>query len=85
MYLIVICYLLFFICCLFRGVGEHTDYGVLTILKQDNSGGLQVKNRDNQWIDAPPINNSFVINIGKLQQKEKVEGEREREREGELD
>jgi len=51
------------------GVGEHTDYGVLTILKQDNLGGLQVKNRDPQWIPAPPIENSFVINIGDMLEK----------------
>jgi hypothetical protein len=36
------------------GVGEHTDYGVLTILKQDAAGGLQVKSRS-RWIAAPPI------------------------------
>lgn len=47
------------------GVGEHTDYGLLTILKQDNSGGLQVKSRS-QWIEAPPIDNSFVCNIGDM-------------------
>ncbi|KAM3147673.1 hypothetical protein pb186bvf_000001 [Paramecium bursaria] len=48
------------------GVREHTDYGFLTILKQDNSGGLQVKTRDHRWIDAPPVENSFVINIGDM-------------------
>lgn len=47
------------------GVGEHTDYGVLTILKQDDAGGLQVKSQSN-WIDAPPIPNSFVCNIGDM-------------------
>lgn len=47
------------------GVGEHTDYGVLTILKQDDCGGLQVKSHS-QWIDAPPIENSFVCNIGDM-------------------
>ena len=36
------------------GVGEHTDYGLLTILRQDDTGGLQVKSRS-RWIDAPPI------------------------------
>ncbi|KAM3147674.1 hypothetical protein pb186bvf_000002 [Paramecium bursaria] len=48
------------------GVREHTDSGFLTILKQDNSGGLQVKTRDHRWIEAPPVENSFVINIGDM-------------------
>jgi isopenicillin N synthase-like dioxygenase len=47
------------------GVGEHTDYGVLTILKQDDSGGLQVKSKSG-WIAAPPIPGSFVCNIGDM-------------------
>lgn len=47
------------------GVGEHTDYGLLTILKQDDSGGLQVKSKSG-WIDAPPVANSFVCNIGDM-------------------
>ncbi len=47
------------------GVGEHTDYGVLTILKQDDSGGLQVKSKSG-WIDAPPVSGSFICNIGDM-------------------
>ncbi len=46
-------------------VGEHTDYGLLTILGQDDSGGLQVKSRG-RWVDAPPIPNSFVCNLGDM-------------------
>lgn len=47
------------------GVGEHTDYGLLTILKQDDSGGLQVKSRS-RWVPAPPVPGSFVCNIGDM-------------------
>ena len=47
------------------GVGEHTDYGLLTILRQDDTGGLQVKSRS-RWIDAPPIPGSFLCNIGDM-------------------
>jgi isopenicillin N synthase-like dioxygenase len=47
------------------GVGEHTDYGVLTILAQDDAGGLQVRSRS-RWIEAPPIPGSFVCNIGDM-------------------
>ena len=47
------------------GVGEHTDYGLLTILKQDDVGGLEVKSQG-QWIPAPPIPGSFICNIGDM-------------------
>ena len=46
-------------------VGEHTDYGLLTILRQDDAGGLQIKLRST-WIDAPPIPDTFVCNIGDM-------------------
>ena len=47
------------------GVGEHTDYGLLTILRQDASGGLEVKSKSN-WIAAPPVPDTFVCNIGDM-------------------
>jgi isopenicillin N synthase-like dioxygenase len=47
------------------GVGEHTDYGLLTLLAQDDCGGLQVKARDG-WIEAPPIPDTLVCNIGDM-------------------
>ncbi|MGH7947466.1 MAG: isopenicillin N synthase family dioxygenase [Opitutaceae bacterium] len=48
-----------------EGVGEHTDYGLLTILRQDMSGGLEVKIAS-EWVAAPPMSNSFVCNIGDM-------------------
>jgi len=47
------------------GVGEHTDYGLLTILGQGMSGGLEIKIKS-RWVAAPPIPNSFVCNIGDM-------------------
>ena len=50
------------------GVGAHTDYGFLTILAQDNKGGLQVQNREGEWVNAPPVPGTFIVNIGDLVQ-----------------
>lgn len=47
------------------GVGEHTDYGLLTLLRQDEVGGLEVR-REDMWIEAPPIADSFICNIGDM-------------------
>ena len=51
-----------------RGVGEHTDYGLLTLLYQDDVGGLQVKHGSG-WIDVPYVPGSFVINVGDMLEK----------------
>lgn len=50
------------------GVGEHTDYGLLTLLAQDRHGGLQVHAGEG-WIEAPPIPGTFVCNIGDMLDK----------------
>lgn len=47
------------------GVGEHTDYGLLTLLAQDEVGGLQIKTQGG-WIDAPPLPGSLVCNLGDM-------------------
>ena len=47
------------------GVGEHSDYGLLTLLGQDDKGGLEVRTRHG-WIDAPPRDDALVINIGDM-------------------
>ncbi|CZT52200.1 related to gibberellin 20-oxidase [Rhynchosporium secalis] len=44
----------------------HTDYGTLTLLFNDNSGGLQIRGRDGQWLEVPPIPGYAIINIGDL-------------------
>ena len=46
--------------------GAHTDYGTLTILKQDRVGGLQVLTQDDEWAAVESVRDAFVINIGDL-------------------
>jgi isopenicillin N synthase-like dioxygenase len=48
------------------GSNAHTDFELFTILWQDNIGGLQILNSHNEWINATPIEGTFIINIGDL-------------------
>lgn len=48
------------------GIREHSDYECFTILWQDDNGGLEVKNQAGAWVPAPPIDGTFVINIGDI-------------------
>lgn len=48
------------------GAGAHTDWGAITLLAQDSVGGLEVKLPSGNWVSAPPIANSFVINLGDM-------------------
>ncbi|MGO7361628.1 isopenicillin N synthase family dioxygenase [Rhizobium leguminosarum] len=44
--------------------GVHTDYGFMTILRSEASpGGLQVRRRDGEWLDAPNVEGAYVVNI----------------------
>lgn len=49
-----------------QGVGAHKDSGFLTLLLQDELGGLQVEVSPNEWVDAVPLPGAFVVNIGEL-------------------
>ena len=44
----------------------HTDFGCLTILAQDDVGGLQVQSPEGLWLDVPKLENSFVVNVGDM-------------------
>jgi isopenicillin N synthase-like dioxygenase len=48
------------------GSAPHTDYGYITLLAQDDVGGLEVRNRAGEWIAAPPIPDTFVMNVGDI-------------------
>ena len=48
------------------GVGEHTDYGLLTLLAQDSLGGLQVRTPTGAWLDVPAEPGVLVCNIGDM-------------------
>ncbi|GER23331.1 2-oxobutyrate oxidase [Zafaria cholistanensis] len=50
-----------------QGVGSHADYGFVTLLLQDQVGGLEVKPYgQDEWIDVPPIPGALVVNLGEM-------------------
>ncbi|KAL7625139.1 hypothetical protein AAE478_004353 [Parahypoxylon ruwenzoriense] len=48
----------------FVSLGSHTDLQLFTLLWQDNVGGLQILSKEGQWLRAPPIEGTLVVNIG---------------------
>lgn len=46
--------------------GAHSDYGMLTLLLTDETPGLQIQTLEGDWIDAPPMLNAFIVNLGDL-------------------
>ncbi|WP_317931783.1 isopenicillin N synthase family dioxygenase [Halioxenophilus sp. WMMB6] len=48
------------------GVAPHVDHGLITILNQDSVGGLEVKTKSGEWVGAPYIEGSFIVNLGNL-------------------
>ncbi|MFM7126063.1 MAG: 2OG-Fe(II) oxygenase family protein, partial [Actinomycetota bacterium] len=49
-------------------LGYHTDPGTLTLLLQDDTGGLQTESLDHGWIDVPPAAGTIVVNLGDCMQ-----------------
>ncbi|XP_068311387.1 gibberellin 2-beta-dioxygenase 8-like [Pyrus communis] len=50
-----------------RGMDVHTDSSVLSILNQDEVGGLEVL-KDNEWFSVNPIPNTLIVNLGDMMQ-----------------
>ncbi|HUT48810.1 MAG TPA: 2-oxoglutarate and iron-dependent oxygenase domain-containing protein [Alphaproteobacteria bacterium] len=48
------------------GAAPHSDFGFATILAQDDVGGLQVQTLDGQWVDAPNLPGTLLVNVGDM-------------------
>lgn len=50
-------------------IGSHTDFQLFTILWQDSHGGLEVLNKQGQWLRAKPMEGTLVVNLGDCMQR----------------
>ncbi|KAL7206589.1 hypothetical protein ACSBR2_019329 [Camellia fascicularis] len=48
------------------GVGRHKDAGALTVLAQDDVGGLEIKRKDGEWVRVKPTPDAYIVNVGDL-------------------
>ena len=48
------------------GVAPHTDYGMITLLSQDPIGGLELRTLGGEWVSAPYIDGTLIINLGDM-------------------
>jgi isopenicillin N synthase-like dioxygenase len=48
------------------GCATHTDWELITILAQDDTGGLEIQLPSGRWIPARPIPDTFIVNLGDL-------------------
>ena len=48
------------------GVGRHKDGGALTILAQDDVGGLEVKRKDGEWVRVKPTPDAYIVNVSDI-------------------
>mmetsp|Transcript_3533 Transcript_3533/g.5254 ORF Transcript_3533/g.5254 Transcript_3533/m.5254 type:complete len:355 (-) Transcript_3533:976-2040(-) len=48
------------------GCGAHSDYGMITLLLTDDQRGLQIFTKEQKWVDVPPRNEAFIVNLGDM-------------------
>jgi isopenicillin N synthase-like dioxygenase len=51
------------------GIGAHSDYECFTILCTDEKAALQVLNANGEWIEAPPVEGAFIVNVGDMMER----------------